>query len=145
LGFVAGIIGFAWLFFRLVPSGDYKPKKINFSQAEIGAYDHEIPKYFLVAAFSLVLGSFHAVVKNLPGFWQWLWKAGYGGHLFRDLSNSHIIIVGGGTIMLTAITCMSYRVSPTGPCSARPWQGCLFGSQSSVSLDFILPGWCWDS
>lgn len=104
LGFIAGIIGFAWLFFRLVPSGDYKPKKISYSRAEIGAYDHELPKYFLVAALALILGSFHAVVKNLPGFWGWLWKAGYGGHLFRDLSNSHIIIVGGGTIMLTAIT-----------------------------------------
>ncbi|MEZ4664025.1 MAG: cbb3-type cytochrome c oxidase subunit I [Caldilineaceae bacterium] len=53
---------------------------------------------------ALLIGGAHTVIKNLPGFWQWLWTAGYGGHLFRDLSNSHIIIVGGGTVLLTGIT-----------------------------------------
>jgi heme/copper-type cytochrome/quinol oxidase subunit 1 len=52
----------------------------------------------------LAVGGFHTIVKNIPMFWQWLWEAGYGGHLFRDLSNSHIIIVGGGTVLLTGIT-----------------------------------------
>jgi hypothetical protein len=102
--FVAGILAFAWLLFRVVPSGGHKPQPRTFSPKEIKAYDKELPKYFLAAALALALGGLHAVVKNLPGFWQWLWKAGYGGHLFRDLSNSHIIIVGGGTILLTAFT-----------------------------------------
>lgn len=53
---------------------------------------------------ALGIGGLHTVVKNVPGFWHWLWEAGYGGHLFRDLANSHIVIVGGGTILLTGIT-----------------------------------------
>ena len=88
----------------LVPSTKDKRPAHAYTQAEITAYDRRIPLYFLAAALALVLGGLHMVIKNIPGFWQWLWEAGYGGHLFRDLANSHIIIVGGGTILLTAIT-----------------------------------------
>lgn len=87
----------------LVPSARV-PRKRYYTPAEITAYDAQIPRYFLAAAFALLIGGAHTVIKNLPGFWQWLWTAGYGGHLFRDLSNSHIIIVGGGTVLLTGIT-----------------------------------------
>jgi hypothetical protein len=87
----------------LVPSAKV-PRKRSYSQAEIAAYDHQIPRYFLAAAIALIIGGAHTVVKSMPGFWQWLWQAGYGGHLFRDLSNSHIIIVGGGTVLLTGLT-----------------------------------------
>ncbi|MCB9458691.1 MAG: cbb3-type cytochrome c oxidase subunit I [Anaerolineaceae bacterium] len=87
----------------LVPSVPVKQSR-TYTDDEVKAYDRRIPLYFLAAAFSLVLGSVHMVIKNMPGFWQWLWEAGYGGHLFRDLANSHIIIVGGGTILLTGIT-----------------------------------------
>ena len=87
----------------LVPSAKVERKQY-YSQEEISAYDHQIPRYFIAAAIALVLGSVHMVVKSTPGFWQWLWEAGYGGHLFRDLSNSHIIIVGGGTVLLTGLT-----------------------------------------
>jgi heme/copper-type cytochrome/quinol oxidase subunit 1 len=100
---ILGILVFAWLVTRLVPSAGER-EKVTFSEDEIHSYDGELPKYFLVAALALILGGLHTVVKNLPGFWQWLWEAGYGGHLFRDLSNSHIIIVGGGTVLLTAFT-----------------------------------------
>ena len=103
--FILGVLAFAWLFLRLVPAqGAETERERTFKRAEITAYDGELPKYFLVAALALIVGGFHTVVKNLPGFWQWLWEAGYGGHLFRDLSNSHIIIVGGGTVLLTALT-----------------------------------------
>ncbi len=102
--FVGGVIGFALLLYRLIPAPGSVQSKKSYSQAEITAYDREIPLYFLAAALALILGGVHTVVKNVPGFWQWLWQAGYGGHLFRDLSNSHIIIVGGGTVMLTALT-----------------------------------------
>lgn len=87
----------------LVPAAQV-PHKQKYTSAEIAAYDGQIPHYFLAAAVALILGSFHIIVKSIPGFWQWLWQAGYGGHLFRDLSNSHIIIVGGGTVLLTGIT-----------------------------------------
>lgn len=87
----------------LVPSGQL-PRKRVYTKAEITAYDHQTPRYFLAAALALALGGAHIVVKNIPGFWQWLWEAGYGGHLVRDLSNSHIIIVGGGTVLLTGLT-----------------------------------------
>ncbi len=87
----------------LVPAAQV-PRKQEYSTAEITAYDNQIPRYFLAAALALLIGSLHIIVKSIPGFWQWLWQAGYGGHLFRDLSNSHIIIVGGGTVLLTGIT-----------------------------------------
>ena len=87
----------------LVPSAKV-PRKRAYSQSEITAYDQQIPRYFIAAAVAVVLGSVHILVKNIPGFWNWLWEAGYGGHLFRDLSNSHIIIVGGGTVLLTGLT-----------------------------------------
>ena len=103
--FLLGVIGFSILLYRLVPSGKPHPhSNSEFTWQEITEYDKELPLYFLAAALSLLLGGMHTIVKNIPGFWQWLWLAGYGGHLFRDLSNSHIVIVGGGTIMLTAIT-----------------------------------------
>jgi hypothetical protein len=87
----------------LVPSAKV-PRKREYTKAEITAYDNQIPRYFIAAAVALVIGGLHVIVKSLPGFWQWLWQAGYGGHLFRDLSNSHIIIVGGGTVLLTGLT-----------------------------------------
>lgn len=87
----------------LVP-GAQVPRKEEFTQAEITSYDSQIPRYFLFAAIALVIGGLHIFVKSFPGFWEWLWKAGYGGHLFRDLANSHIIIVGGGTVLLTGLT-----------------------------------------
>jgi hypothetical protein len=89
----------AWL----TPRHENQPK-VSYTTDEITAYDRRIPLYFIAAAVALVAGALHIVVKNVPGFWQWLWRAGYGGHLFRDLSNSHIIIVGGGTVLLTGIT-----------------------------------------
>lgn len=87
----------------LVPSAQV-PRKRAYTVAEITAYDRQIPRYFIAAAVALLIGGVHILIKSMPGFWQWLWEAGYGGHLFRDLSNSHIIIVGGGTVLLTGIT-----------------------------------------
>ncbi len=87
----------------LVPGARVAHKR-QYSKEEIGAYDDQVPRYFIAAAVALIIGGLHTVVKNVPGFWQWQWEAGYGGHLFRDLANSHIIIVGGGTVLLTGIT-----------------------------------------
>ena len=87
----------------IVPSARV-PLKRSYSREEITSYDRQIPRYFLAAALALATGGVHIIIKNIPGFWNWLWEAGYGGHLFRDLSNSHIIIVGGGTVLLTGLT-----------------------------------------
>src|SRR3989449_3573632 len=43
------------------------------------------------------------VVKNLPWTAEWLANAGYAGHLVRDLSNTHLMIVGGGTLIATGL------------------------------------------
>ncbi len=101
---VIGILVFAWFVLKIIPGFKADPRTDGFSGEEIRAYDRNIPKYFLMSALALLMGGVHTVIKNVPGFWQWLWEAGYGGHLFRDLSNSHIIIVGGGTVLLTGIT-----------------------------------------
>ena len=43
------------------------------------------------------------VLKNLPWTADWLARAGYAGHLVRDLSNTHVMIVGGGTLISTGL------------------------------------------
>lgn len=98
-----GIFISAVVIFKITPGAPVY-REAEFSRAEVTSYDREVPRYFLFAALALIVGGVHTVVKSLPGFYNWLWEAGYGGHLFRDLSNSHIVIVGGGTVLLTGIT-----------------------------------------
>lgn len=98
-----GIVLSAVIVFKITPGAPiYRVRE--FTRTQITEYDRDVPRYFLFAAGALLLGGAHTLVKNIPGFYNWLWEAGYGGHLFRDLSNSHIIIVGGGTVLLTGIT-----------------------------------------
>lgn len=98
-----GILVSAVVIFKITPGAPIYRER-EFSLAQITTYDRDVPRYFLFAALALIIGGIHTVIKSVPGFYNWLWEAGYGGHLFRDLSNSHIIIVGGGTILLTGIT-----------------------------------------
>src|SRR4051794_18315449 len=74
-----------------------------YSPEELSAHDGRLPKYFLAGGIFLVLGSVHMVVKNLPWTADWLARAGYAGHLVRDLSNTHLMIVGGGTLIATGV------------------------------------------
>ncbi len=60
-------------------------------------------KYFVAGGVFLVLGGMHMVVKNLPWTAEWLARAGYAGHLVRDLANTHVMIVGGGTLIATGL------------------------------------------
>src|SRR6266576_5054145 len=71
---------------------------------ELKAHDSRLPKYFLAGGAFLLLGGVHMVLKNLPWTADWLARAGYPGHLVRDLSNTHVMIVGGGTLIATGIT-----------------------------------------
>lgn len=98
-----GIVISCILIFKLAP-GAAIVRERKFTREQITSYDRDVPRYFLFAALALMLGGAHTVLKSIPFVYNWLWEAGYGGHLVRDLSNSHIIIVGGGTVLLTGIT-----------------------------------------
>jgi cbb3-type cytochrome oxidase subunit 1 len=74
-----------------------------YSPAELAGQDARLPKYFLAGGAFLLLGGLHMVVKNLPWTAEWLARAGYAGHLVRDLSNTHVMIVGGGTLISTGL------------------------------------------
>ena len=43
------------------------------------------------------------VVKNVPWIAERLARMGYAGHLVRDLSATHVMIVGGGTLLATGL------------------------------------------
>src|SRR5580765_646124 len=75
-----------------------------YSDDELHAHDRRLPKYFLTGGAFLLLGGMHMVLKNLPWTAEWLARAGYAGHLVRDLSNTHVMIVGGGTLIATGLT-----------------------------------------
>jgi hypothetical protein len=74
-----------------------------YSDDELKAHDRRLPKYFLSGGAFLLLGGVHMVLKNLPRTADWLARAGYAGHLVRDLSNTHVMIVGGGTLISTGL------------------------------------------
>ncbi len=76
----------------------------RFSGAEITAYDRQLPYYALFALGALVVGAVQGLLKNLPGPFQWLILGDHGGHMARDLSNTHIFVVGVGTVLLTGLT-----------------------------------------
>jgi hypothetical protein len=70
---------------------------------ELHAHDPKTAKYFIAGSLFLVLGSVHMVLKNLPWLAEYLARTGYAGHLVRDLSNTHVMIVGGGTLLATGL------------------------------------------
>jgi hypothetical protein len=87
----------------------------EYDEEQIGAHDQRLTKYFVAGGGFLALGSLHMVIKNLPWTAEWLARGGYAGHLVRDLSNTHLMIVGGGTLLATGLT---WYVLPR--ISARP-------------------------
>jgi hypothetical protein len=74
-----------------------------YADGELKAHDGRLPKYFLAGGAFLLLGGVHMILKNLPWTADWLARAGYAGHLVRDLSNTHVMIVGGGTLISTGL------------------------------------------
>jgi len=89
--------------FRLLPGRAPPIRTEPYTDEELGRHDRKLAKYFIGGAAFLVLGSLHMVVKNLPWVAEWLASAGYAGHLVRDLSNTHLMIVGGGTLIATGL------------------------------------------
>src|SRR5436190_2095301 len=74
-----------------------------YSDDELGSEDMKLAKYFVAGGIFLVVGGVHMIAKNLPWTADWLARAGYAGHLVRDLSNTHVMIVGGGTLISTGL------------------------------------------
>jgi hypothetical protein len=103
LAFVANFAVVLAVVFRMLPGRAPPVRHEPYSQEELGADDAKLPKYFLAGAGFLVLGGLHMVAKNLPWAADWLARAGYAGHLVRDLSNTHLMIVGGGTLIATGV------------------------------------------
>jgi hypothetical protein len=89
---------------KLLPGKEPPRRTEPYPDDELGAHDRKLGKYFVGGAAFLVLGGLHMVLKNLPWTAEWLARAGYAGHLVRDLSNTHLIIVGGGTLIATGLT-----------------------------------------
>ena len=89
--------------FRFVPGRTPPTRDEPYSDEELHAHDRKAAKYFLAGSFFLVLGSLHMVLKNLPWVSEYLARTGDAGHLVRDLSNTHLMIVGGGTLLATGL------------------------------------------
>jgi cytochrome c oxidase cbb3-type subunit 1 len=58
-------------------------------------------RFYAAAAIGLVLGGIQGVIQRLPGISDWLYAAGYGGHLITNLAQTHVIMVGAGTLTIT--------------------------------------------
>jgi hypothetical protein len=89
--------------FRFVPGRAPPVREEPYPDDELLAHDRKVAKYFLAGGFFLVLGSLHMVLKNLPWVAEYLARTSYAGHLVRDLSNTHVMIVGGGTLLATGL------------------------------------------
>src|SRR6059058_250086 len=89
--------------FRFVPGRAPPLREEPYPDEELHSHDPKTAKYFVAGGLFLVLGSVHAAVKNLPWLAEYLARTGYAGHLVRDLSNTHVMIVGGGTLLATGL------------------------------------------
>src|SRR4051794_23595554 len=89
--------------FKFVPGKAPPVRTEPYPEDELGAHDRKTAKYFVAGGFFLVLGALHMVVKSLPWTADYLARTGYAGHLVRDLSNTHVMIVGGGTLLATGL------------------------------------------
>ena len=79
---------------RLLPGKAPPVRTEPYPDDELTRHDRKLGKYFVAGGVFLVLGGLHMAAKNLPWAAEWLARAGYAGHLVRDLSNTHLMIVG---------------------------------------------------
>ena len=89
--------------FKFVPGKAPPTRDEPYPEDELGVHDRKTAQYFVAGGFYLVLGSLHMVVKNLPWVAEYLAQTCYAGHHVRDLSNTHVMIVGGGTLLATGL------------------------------------------
>jgi hypothetical protein len=88
---------------KFVPGKASPVREEPYPDEELYAHDRKTAKYFVAGGLFLVLGSLHTAIKNLPWVAEYLARTGYAGHLVRDLSNTHVTIVGGGTLLATGL------------------------------------------
>src|SRR5213076_2293105 len=88
---------------KFIPGKAAPVREEPYPDEELHRHDPKTAKYFIGGALFLVLGSVHMVLKNLPWISEYLARTGYAGHLVRDLSNTHVMIVGGGTLLATGL------------------------------------------
>jgi cbb3-type cytochrome oxidase subunit 1 len=103
LSIVADLVVVVYAAIRFLPGHAPPVRDEPFTREELTAQDGKLAKYFVAGGAFLVLGSLHMAVKNLPWIAEWEARAGYAGHLVRDLSNTHVMIVGGGTLIATGL------------------------------------------
>src|ERR671930_415677 len=88
---------------KFVPGKPAPVREEPYPDDELYAHDRKTAKYFVAGGLFLVLGSVHTAIKNVPWLAEYLARTGYAGHLVRDLSNTHVTIVGGGTLLATGL------------------------------------------
>src|ERR671934_1740567 len=88
---------------KFVPGKPAPVRETPYPDDELYAHDRKTAKYFVAGGLFLVLGSVHTAIKNVPWLAEYLARTGYAGHLVRDLSNTHVTIVGGGTLLATGL------------------------------------------
>src|SRR4029079_1893919 len=89
------------LVMRFTPGKAPPVRTVPYTDEELVREARALGQYFVAGGSFLVLGSLHAVLKNLPWTAEWLARAGYAGHLLRDLSNTAVTPRSGGTVMGT--------------------------------------------
>ena len=112
--------------FRFVPGKPPPVREEPYREDELGAHDRKTAKYFVAGGAFLVLGSLHMVVKNLPWAAEYLARTGYAGHLVRDLSNTHVMIVGGGTLLATGLCWLALPRIVARPLASEGLAQCAF-------------------
>ena len=88
---------------KFIPGKAAPVREEPYPDDELYAHDRKTAKYFVAGGLFLVVGSVHMAIKNLPWLAEYLARTGYAGHLVRDLSNTHVTIVGGGTLLATGL------------------------------------------
>src|SRR3954453_3380365 len=138
LAFVANVAVLLTVLFRVLPGRGPPVRDEPYSEGEVGADDTKLPKYFLAGAGFLVLGGVHMVAKNLPWVADWLARAGYAGHLVRDLSNTHVMIVGGGTLIATGVCWFALPRIVGRPLASNGLAQCAFWFTAAGLLIFYV-------
>jgi hypothetical protein len=111
---------------KFVPGKAQPVREIPYRDEELYAHDRKTAKYFVAGGLFLVLGSIHMAVKNLPWLAEYLARTGYAGHLVRDLSNTHVMIVGGGTLLATGLCWLALPRIVRRPLSSEGLAQCAF-------------------
>jgi hypothetical protein len=138
LAFLADLAVVFAVLFKVLPGRSPPIRREPFREVELGAHDCKLPKYFLAGAGFLVLGGLHMVVKNVPWAANWLARAGYAGHLVRDLSNTHVMIVGGGTLIATGVCWYALPRIVARPLASNGLAQCAFWFTAAGLLVFYV-------